>query len=212
MAENLTPQVIAFPTRGNTAVDYIDYFDEGIYGPDKAFFISRFQTIEEIAAQIDKCLNLQNTPGSMIHVNRTDLPDKWMDPLASKTNPWPRRAQYKIRFLLRFKFYGDYAYIDLGAKWLPNEDLTLPVIVTKDQLEVVNTCWISQEDANFIKDEIVAKLTFTDATYYDVATGTIKELTAEMKKEKQDQLAAAMATYIGDEEFVLEDDNGLLTI
>ena len=53
MAENLTPQVIAFPTRGNTAVDYIDYFDEGIYGPDKAFVVNRFQTIAEVAAQID---------------------------------------------------------------------------------------------------------------------------------------------------------------
>jgi hypothetical protein len=212
MAENLTPQVIAFPTRGNTAVDYIDYFDEGIYGPDKAFFVNRFQTIEEIAAQIDKCLNLQNTPGSMIHVNRTCLPDKWMDPMTSKTDAWPQRAQYKIRFLLRFKFYGDYAYIDLGAKWQHGEDLTQPIIVNKEQLEVVNSCWISQDDANFILEEIKAKLQFADTTYLEVATNEIKELTQEMKAAKEAAKAAANAVYIGDEEFVLEDDGGLLTL
>jgi hypothetical protein len=212
MAENLTPQVIAFPTRGNTAVDYIDYFDEGVYGPDKAFFVNRFQKIEDIAAQIDKCLNLQNTPGSMIHINRTDIPDKWVDPLSSKTDLWPRRAQFKIRFLLRFKFYGDYAYIDLGAKWKKGEDLTQPVIVTKDELEVVNCSWISLADANYIKDLIVEKLTFSDNSYLDTATAEIKELTEEMKSEKEAQKAAAMATYIGDEEFVLGDDDGFLTV
>ena len=209
MAENLTPQVIAFPTRGNTAVDYIDYFDEGIYGPDKAFFIGRFQTIEEIATQINKCLNLQNTPGSMIHVNRTNIPDKWMDPLASKTDPYPRRAQYKIRFLLRFKFYGDYAYLDLGAKWKESDNMEQPIIVKASDLEVVNSCWISEADAkSILVDHVLPHVDFDDTTYYDVANDKILPLTDEMKAEKE----AQKATYIGDEEFVLEDDNGLLTI
>lgn len=208
MAENLTPQVITFPIRGNTAVDYIDYFDEGVYGPDKAFFINRFQKIEDIAVQIDKCLNLQNTPGSMIHTNRADISDKWVDPLISKNDPWPRRAQFKIRFLLRFKFYGDYAYIDLGAKWKANEDLNQPIIVTKDDLEVVNSCWISLDDANYIKDLIKSKLTFDDSSYLNIETGAIEPLTEAMKEEKQ----AAMATYISDDGFIIGDDSGLLSL
>ena len=42
MANLLTPIVLNFPDRGACAVDYIDYFDEGQYGPDKAFFVNRF--------------------------------------------------------------------------------------------------------------------------------------------------------------------------
>lgn len=213
MANLLTPIVLNFPDRGYCAVDYIDYFDEGQYGPDKAFFVKRFGTDDEnplagIAAQMNACLALQNTEGSMIHVNRTDIPDKWMDPMTSKSDPFPRRAQYKIRFLLRIKFYGDYAYIDLGAKWKPGEDLTLgaPIVKATD-LTVVNRCWISERDAQYVLDELKESgLNFNDRTAYDASTGSVRELSEEELQEKE---AAAEATYLTeDDETLLVDDSG----
>lgn len=210
MANLLTPIVLNFPDRGSCAVDYIDYFDEGQYGPDKAFFVGRFQKLDEIATQMNACLALQNTPGSMIHVNRTNIPDKWMDPMTSQTDPFPRRAQYKIRFLLRIKFYGDYAYIDLGAKWSPDDDLTLGApTVTSDCLEVVNKCWISERDANFILDELKnAGLSFNGSTTYDATTASVRALTEEELATIEEEKAVAAANYIVDDESFFVDADG----
>lgn len=210
MANLLTPIVLNFPDRGSCAVDYIDYFDEGQYGPDKAFFVGRFQKLDEIATQMNACLALQNTPGSMIHVNRTNIPDKWMDPMTSQTDPFPRRAQYKIRFLLRIKFYGDYAYIDLGAKWSPDDDLTLGApTVTSEALEVVNKCWISERDANFILDELKnAGLSFNGSTTYDATTASIRALTEEELATIEEEKAVAAANYIADDESFFVDADG----
>lgn len=215
MANLLTPIVLNFPDRGSCAVDYIDYFDEGQYGPDKAFFVKRFGSNDEnplagIAAQMNACLALQNTPGSMIHVNRTDIPDKWMDPMTSQTDPFPRRAQYKIRFLLRIKFYGDYAYIDLGSKWSSKDDLTLgaPIVTTED-LEVVNKCWISERDANFILDELKnAGLSFDGSTTYDATTASVRALTEEEMAALAEEKAVASANYIADDESFFVDADG----
>lgn len=210
MANLLTPIVLNFPDRGSCAVDYIDYFDEGQYGPDKAFFVGRFQKLDEIATQMNACLALQNTPGSMIHVNRTDIPDKWMDPMTSQTDPFPRRAQYKIRFLLRIKFYGDYAYIDLGSKWSSKDDLTLgaPIVTTED-LEVVNKCWISERDANFILDELKnAGLSFDGSTTYDATTASVRALTEEEMAALAEEKAVASANYIADDESFFVDADG----
>lgn len=210
MANLLTPIVLNFPDRGSCAVDYIDYFDEGQYGPDKAFFVGRFQKLDEIATQMNACLALQNTPGSMIHVNRTDIPDKWMDPMTSYSDPFPRRAQYKIRFLLRIKFYGDYAYIDLGSKWSSKDDLTLgaPIVTTED-LEVVNKCWISERDANFILDELKnAGLSFDGSTTYDATTASVRALTEEEMAALAEEKAVASANYIADDESFFVDADG----
>lgn len=45
----LKPIVLNLPTRGACAVDYIDYFDEGQYGPDKPFFVARFDDFQQVA-------------------------------------------------------------------------------------------------------------------------------------------------------------------
>lgn len=210
MANLLTPIVLNFPDRGSCAVDYIDYFDEGQYGPDKAFFVGRFQKLDEIATQMNACLALQNTPGSMIHVNRTNIPDKWMDPMTSYSDPFPRRAQYKIRFLLRIKFYGDYAYIDLGAKWFSDDDLTAGApIVTSEELRVVNKCWISERDANFILDELKkAGLSFDGSTTYDALTASVRALTEEELAAIEEEKAVASANYIADDESFFVDADG----
>ena len=210
MANLLTPIVLNFPNRGSCAVDYIDYFDEGQYGPDKAFFVGRFQKLDEIATQMNACLALQNTPGSMIHVNRTNIPDKWMDPMTSYSDPFPRRAQYKIRFLLRIKFYGDYAYIDLGAKWKSTDDLTTGApIVTSEELTVVNKCWISERDADFILDELKkAGLSFDGSTTYDATTASVRVLTEEELVTIEEEKAVASANYIADDESFFVDADG----
>lgn len=210
MANLLTPIVLNFPDRGSCAVDYIDYFDEGQYGPDKAFFVGRFQKLDEIATQMNACLALQNTPGSMIHVNRANIPDKWMDPMTSYSDPFPRRAQYKIRFLLRIKFYGDYAYIDLGAKWSSDDDLTAGApIVTSEELNVVNKCWISERDANFILDELKkAGLSFNGSTTYDASTASVRALTEEELAAIEEEKAVASANYITDDESYFVDADG----
>ena len=44
----LKPIVLNLTTRGNTAVDYIDYFDEGHYGPDKPHFVGRFDDLTQL--------------------------------------------------------------------------------------------------------------------------------------------------------------------
>ena len=153
----------------------------------------------------------------MIHVNRTCLPDKWMDPLTSKTDPYPKRAQYKIRFLLRIKFYGEFAYIDLGSKWKPTDDLTQPieVLASKDNgdLEVVNFSWISKRDAQFILDTLYDNGLFYDGTTkYNPETGKAEPLSAEELAAKEEAKAAANAIYLSDGETVLSDDEGMLIL
>lgn len=159
--EEITPIVLQFPKRGNTAVDYIDYFDEGVYGPDKPHFIGRFKTITEVANQIKECLALQSNPNSMIHYNRTNVPDKWVEPLQDRTEKFYKRAKYYIRFILRFKFYGGFGYLDIGRKWregdiLDDGTLANPAGVSLNDLEVVNYCWMAPEDSEYILDLVKA--------------------------------------------------------
>ena len=221
MADLSTPIVLTFPDRGTCAIDYIDYFDEGLYGPDKAYFIGRFSKdtnpFKSIAEQMNTCLSLQNNPNSMIHVNRTCLPDKWMDPLTSKTDPYPKRAQYKIRFLLRIKFYGEFAYVDLGSRWKASDDLTQPIevlaIKEKGDLEVVNFSWISKRDAQFILDTLYDNGLFYDGTTkYNPETGKAESLSAEELAAKEEAKAAANAIYLSDGETILSDDEGMLIL
>lgn len=220
MASLLTPIVLKFPDRGSCAVDYIDYFDEGQYGPDKAFFVGRYQKLEDIAAQMNKCLALQTNLGSMIHVNRCDIPDKWTTYFVdAEKADHPRRAQYKIRFLLRIKFYGDYAYVDLGVKWKKDEDLDTiePIIITPDQLEVVNRCWISEADAKYILEELKNAtasasteklLSFTETQIYDATQDSVREMTDEEKTALDEVKALSNANLLTDGESIFTDAEG----
>lgn len=221
MADLSTPIVLTFPDRGTCAIDYIDYFDEGLYGPDKAHFIARFNKntdpFKSIAEQMNTCLSLQNNPNSMIHVNRTCLPDKWMDPLTSKTDPYPKRAQYKIRFLLRIKFYGESAYVDLGSRWKATDDLSQPieVLALKDggDLEVVNFSCISKSDAQFILDTLYENgLSYNGTTKYNPETGKAELLSEEELAAKEQAKIAAAAIYLSDGETILADDEGMITL
>lgn len=227
MAE-LKPIVLTFPTRGASAVDYIDYFDEGHYGPDKPFFVGRFDDLKQVAAQMHKCLSLQTTPGSMIHggvddsTKRLYIEGKWGEPLTvnSGKEPFPYRAQYKIRFMIRIKFYGEFAYIDLGAKWQPKDANTSRIIVvTPDELEVVDRCMVSREDAKWIRDQIVTELKtlgYDGTQSYNTSTGEVEaasnELTQKLQKQIEEDNKIETSMYVADSGAVLSDGETLITI
>jgi hypothetical protein len=231
--ETLKPIVINLPTRGACAVDYIDYFDEGRYGPDKPFFIKRFSDFDEVAAQMNMCLQLQTTEGSLIHgtmggtsIGRLHIENKWVEPLIAKNTKYPQRAQYKIRFMIRIKFYGEFSYIDIGAKWKAgdDEDPERIIVILPEDLEIVNYCCISREDAQYILDKLILKRDATGKstsinydgtqTYSPDGTATIStnSLIEKYLNQKENDEKAASAVYIGDDNFVLTDDEGLITI
>jgi hypothetical protein len=119
MAEILEPIVLNLTDRGACAVDYIDLFDEGMYGPDKPFFIGRFKNLDDVAAQMNKCLELQSIEGSLIHYRRLHQDHVFREFPADINDPYPNKARNAIRFMLRIKFYGDFGYLDIGKKWEP---------------------------------------------------------------------------------------------
>lgn len=243
MAEILKPIVINFPDRGSCAVDYIDYFDEGQYGPDKAFFVGRFQDLKEVATQINQCLALQSTEGSIIHggdwnkslpsAGRLCVQNKWIEPLQDPNEKYPQRAQYKIRFLLRIKFYGEFAYLDLGAKWKDTDELdpSKYIIVKAEELEVVNRCWISKADAEYIKNILLGDFTFTKdgeeinepiLTYdgsqyysYDKASNSVTlsalDENSPIIKQLQAEKELESAILLSDGTSIISDENGLLS-
>ena len=223
----LKPIVIDLPDRGLCAIDYIDYFDEGRYGADNIHFISRFDNLNDIAAQMDKCLSLQSTKGSLIHINRLHVPNKWIEPLQDQDEKYPQRAQYAIRFMLRIRFFGDFGYLDIGAKW--NEELTgaakealesdeddIFFKILPNQLEIVNSCWLSYRDAveilNVLKGEstntknqtlVSTPISYTGNEKYEQETNSIMPMSAE-------EIEAANLAYLTDGESSITDGDGVL--
>lgn len=215
----LKPIVLNLATRGNTAVDYIDYFDEGHYGPDKPHFVGRFDDLTQVAEQIRVCLALQGNEGTMIHNSRHHVEGKWVEALADRTDPYIQKAQYKIRFLLRLKFYGEFAYLDIGKRWEEGEDPTEPYYVEAADLEVLNRCMLSAEDAAQILQMIKSSEALANITpekylgVDDEGKPIIEELTSgPIFDAIQNARTAAAATYLGDEGLILADDDGMLAL
>ena len=228
----LKPIVLNLATRGNTAVDYIDYFDEGHYGPDKPHFVGRFDDLTQVAEQIRVCLALQGNEGSMIHNSRHHVEGKWIEALADRNDPFVQKAQYKIRFLIRMKFYGEFAYLDIGKRWEEGEDPTALYYVEANELEVLNRCMLSPEDAEVILEmikntQIPAKVSEPNGEKKALkeiqpekyvgadADGkpVIEELTSGAIYEAiMNARAMAAATYMGDDGLILADDEGMLVL
>lgn len=234
----LKPIVIDLPDRGLCAIDYIDYFDEGRYGADNIHFVSRFDNLNDIAVQMDKCLSLQSTEGSLIHVNRLHVPNKWIEPLRDQDEKYPQRAQYAIRFMLRIRFFGDFGYLDIGAKWdetltaaaakiLMNEDLTSGdeetltnddfFKILPDQLKVVNSCWLSHRDATeilkILKGESDNPKNQALVSHpYISYTGNEKYVqeTNSMAPMSPEEVEALNLTYLTDGESSITDGDGAL--
>lgn len=215
----LKPIVLNLTTRGNTAVDYIDYFDEGHYGPDKPHFVGRFDDLTQVAEQIRVCLALQGNEGSMIHNSRHHVEGKWIEGLADRNDPYVQKAQYKIRFLIRMKFYGEFAYLDIGKRWEEGEDPSEPYYVEAADLEVLNRCMLSKEDAEDILNMIKSVEVLANAKpekYMGVDSEgkpIIEELTSgPIFDAIQNAHAAAAATYMTDDGLILADDDGMLIL
>lgn len=214
----LEPQVLNLHDRGICAIDYIDYFDEGMYGPDKVHFVSRYRNLKDIAAQMDKCLSLQ-TPvdeyKSLIHLNRLHIDGKWVEPLQNQEEKWPQRAQYAIQFKLRIRFYGDFGYVDIGAKWTPDYEKAAEegnLMVKAEDLKVVNSCWLSNKDANLILDELRKHLTYDGNQKYDPSTASLIALSEKELAARKEAEAEAAAVYLTDGDLALGDANGLLNL
>lgn len=223
----LKPIVIDLPDRGLCAIDYIDYFDEGRYGADNIHFVSRFDNLNDIAAQMDKCLSLQSTEGSLIHINRLHVPNKWIEPLQDQDEKYPQRAQYAIRFMLRIRFFGDFGYLDIGAKWnktltgaaeeaLESDEDDIFFRILPDQLEVVNSCWLSYRDATEILKILKGKsdnaknqalvsshISYTGNEKYVQETNTVAAMSAA-------EIEALNLTYLTDGESSITDGDGAL--
>lgn len=223
----LKPIVIDLPDRGLCAIDYIDYFDEGRYGADNIHFVSRFDNLNDIAAQMDKCLSLQSTEGSLIHINRLHVPNKWIEPLQDLDEIYPQRAQYAIRFMLRIRFFGDFGYLDIGAKWndklttaakdaFESDDDDLIFRILPNQLEVVNSCWLSYRDAteilNILKGEstnvknqalVSSPISYTGNEKYVQETNSMTAMSAA-------EIEALNLTYLTDGESSITDGDGAL--
>ena len=147
------PQIIAFPDRGHSAIAWIDYFDETTYGADKLFFKKRCKTIQEVADEILTTAAIPHTKvpkGNVAggiqfdfpiaSINRYNVPDKKFLTFPDTLDPYPYKAKYAMRMLLRIKFYNDFGYMEIGIPWKPlyNEDGTLNelypnAIKTKDE-------------------------------------------------------------------------------
>lgn len=223
----LKPIVIDLPDRGLCAIDYIDYFDEGRYGADNIHFVSRFDNLNDIAVQMDKCLSLQTTEGSLIHINRLHVPNKWIEPLQDLDEMYPQRAQYAIRFMLRIRFFGDFGYLDIGAKWddtlttaakeaLESDEDDIFFKILPDQLEVVNSCWLSHRDATEIlkilkgkstnaKNQalVSSRISYTGNEKYEQETNSMTPMSLE-------EIEALNLTYLTDGESSITDGEGAL--
>ena len=215
----LKPIVLNLPTRGNTAVDYIDYFDEGHYGPDKPHFVGRFDDLTQVAEQIRVCLSLQGNENTMIHNSRHRVEGKWVEALADRNDPYVQKAQYKIRFLLRLKFYGEFAYLDIGKRWEEGEDPTAPYYVEAGDFEVLNRCMLSAEDADKILEMVKSTEVLANAKpekYIGVdeeGNPIIEDLTSgPIFDAIQNSRAMATALFLGDDDLILTDDEGMLAI
>lgn len=175
------PQIIAFPDRGHSAIAWIDYFDETTYGADKLFFKKRCKTIQEVvdamkvtAAQdhIKATSNTNTVNGIQMgnfpiaSINRYNVPDKKFLTFPDALDPYPYKAKYAMRMLLRIKFYNDFGYMEIGIPWksLYNEDGTINTKYPtgkdgEDDIDatyningysVLNCTWISKRDAEFL--------------------------------------------------------------
>lgn len=136
---SISEKTFDFRDRGRQVVDWFDLFDECKYGADNLFFRGRFETDSEVAEQIAASLDSkykdmgagnpvrvdndgEYAEGNSLHRYNVPCQEHWTPP--DPKDPYPYKARYAVRFLLRLHFYNDYGYIEVGVPWekLRNED------------------------------------------------------------------------------------------
>lgn len=158
---------------GDTVIDYIDLFDEGVYGADKLYLRGRYTTFAEVKSAIEQCLAIGSpteSPASesnKLAYNRFSQPDKLFF-IPDLNDPYAMKAQFMLQFAIRVRLYNNFAYIHFGIPWArkwdsvnncPNEKYpfgkyTKGQTFTIGDLQVLRYAWISQEDAETILKEI----------------------------------------------------------
>ena len=158
---------------GDTVIDYIDLFDEGVYGADKLFLRGRYTSFEEVKSAIEECLNLGSPtedPASetnKLAFNRFNQPDKIFF-MPDLNDQYAMKAQFMLQFAIRVRLYDNFAYIHFGIPWARKWDVVNDCPNVKypfgqyakgqtfkvEDLQILRYSWISQEDAETILKKI----------------------------------------------------------
>lgn len=154
---------------GDTVIDYIDLFDEGVYGADKLFLRGRYTSFEEVKSAIEECLALGSptedpaSESNKLAFNRFNQPDKVFF-IPDLNDKYAMKAQFMLQFAIRVRLYDNFAYIHFGIPWArkwdvvndcPNEKYpfgkyTKGQTFNVEDLQILRYSWISEEDAETI--------------------------------------------------------------
>lgn len=162
MSASIENNVITLSNGVKKVVDYIDLFDEGVYGADNLFLRARLYADKttDLFGEVKEAVNkLLSDSSSKYDINRLNVPNKkfFTDDAFDKSRKSPNRAQYRIQFLIRIHFYGDFGYLHFGIPWDDEDpaveaDLKTPAI---SDMKPLKWCWIADEEAKMIIDKIV---------------------------------------------------------
>lgn len=166
---NQIPEILHLRDRGSLGVAYYDLFAESKFGADNLFLIDRYNTLAEVKASVETILLKspveQYPTDNILSFNRFSIPDKkfWVDP--HKDDPFPKKANNMITFLLRVKYYGDFVYFKFGKKWpeldiysenYPIGDKGFGAIYTLDDMDILSFTWISYNDVTMLLSALKA--------------------------------------------------------
>lgn len=162
MSASIDNNVITLSNGTKKVIDYIDLFDENTYGAGNLFIAGRIRADKttnlfgEVKTKIEEVLNSSDKVYDYNRLNQIDKKFLTND-CADKKLKSPNRAKYRIQFLLRIHFYGDFGYLNVGVPWQPDEDPAPTDTLTPpdtSKFAVLNSCWLSEEEVKVIKDEI----------------------------------------------------------
>lgn len=147
-------------------IDYIDFFDEGQFGAENLYLANRFHgtdtesALTEVQNQITSFFTTADK--DIYDINRLNVPNKkfFTNSCKEMSLKSPRRARYRLEFLLRIHFYGDFGYLHIGIPWdkwieteidpAPGTTLTAVTAADIEKLEVLKYCWLSKDEADAI--------------------------------------------------------------
>lgn len=158
---------------GDTVIDYIDLFDEGVYGADKLFLRGRYTSFEEVKSAIEECLALGSptedpaSEANKLAYNRFSQPDKVFF-IPDQHDAYAMKAQFMLQFAIRIRLYDNFAYIHFGIPWARKWDVindcpnakypfgkySKGQTFTIEDLQILRYSWISIEDAETILKKI----------------------------------------------------------
>lgn len=157
MSEGVAKTKIKLSDGTEKIIDYIDLFDEGTYGAEMLYLAGRFPTLSEVKAQIQKFF--AEASKDIYDNNRLNIPNKRfiLNHNSFSHLKCPKRAAYRVQFLLRIHYYGDFGYLHVGIPWGEDEDPGSPAELAPpdtSKFTILKKCWLSDEEAEKILKEI----------------------------------------------------------